>query len=85
MLHFSVILPSQVHSTPNPALFSDQILTHYGEVELHVPGGGVPVIHPAPVHSLIQQSHVLDHQRREALRRRDPEPRSLPESKWRLR
>ena len=38
----------------------------------------------SPVHSLVQQRHVLDHQRREALRRRDPEPRSLPESKWRL-
>ena len=42
MIHF-------IHPLSLPEL-SDQFLTHDSEVELHVPGGGVPVVHPAPVH-----------------------------------
>ena len=42
MIHF-------IHPLSLPEL-SDRILTHDSEVELHVPGGGVPVVHPTPVH-----------------------------------
>ena len=39
------------------------LLTYNCQVELHVPGGGVPVVHPAPVDPLVHQAHGLDHQR----------------------
>ena len=50
-------------------------LTHYSQVELHVPGGRVPVVHPAPVHALVHHRHLLDHQRRPG----PPSPGGEPE------
>lgn len=49
------------------ALLSLSLLTYNCEVELHVPGGRVPVIHPAPVDPLVHQADGLDDQGRPSL------------------